>query len=422
MGEGLALNKALDFVRRDRDSMEIEQAKDLLFSLLGKGSPVPCKVRLWDGSALSFGEGTPAFVAHFKTPDALDALLTDLSLGFGEAYMRGDIDIDGDLGKVMCLAYQEDLFSRFSPRQKARLYWLNLRHRAGLKQTKKDVQSHYDIGNSFYRLWLDKGLNYSCAYFGCEDDSLEQAQLRKIHHTLHKLRLRPGQRLLDIGCGWGSLVIEAARSYGVQAVGITLSAKQYELGCQRIEREGLSGRAEIRLQDYREIPDREHKSFDRVVSVGMFEHLGRGNIPVFFKKVSKLLCNRGILLLHSIGRIRPKDTDPWIQKYIFPGGYIPSLGETLEAAEDAGLDFVDLEDLRHHYDLTLGQWIKRFEANISQIRKMMGEKFVRMWRLYLNASQSSFRYESLHVFQLLYSLGRREDWPLIREGEVKISP
>jgi len=420
----LPLNKILGFVKEvgDRDNMEIKQAKELFLSLFDRGSSVPCKVQFWDGSELSFGEGPPAFVIHFKGPDTLDAMLTDLSMGFGEAYTRGDIKIDGDLGKVMRLAYQEDLFSRFSPRQKVRLYWLNLRHKVGLRQTKRDVQAHYDIGNSFYRLWLDQGLNYSCAYFGCDNDSLEQAQLQKIHHTLNKLRLRPGQRLLDIGCGWGSLVMEAAKSYGVRAVGLTLGVKQYKLGCQRIKKEGLSDKVEIRLQDYREVPDEEHGSFDRIVSVGMFEHLGRGNIPVFFEKVTRLLRHRGILLLHSIGRIKPKDTDPWIQKYIFPGGYIPSLGETMEAAEDVGLDFVDLEDLRHHYDLTLGQWIRRFEANASQIKQMMGERFVRMWRLYLNASQRSFRHESLHVFQLLYSLGRREDWPLMRNSAPISSP
>ncbi len=396
--------------------MEVKQAMDLFLSFLGKESSIPCKVRFWDGSELSFGVGPPSFVIHFKVPDALDAILLDLSIGFGEAYMRGDIEVDGDLGEVMSLAYKEDLFPKFSPRQKTYLYWLNLKHKASLKQTKKDVQAHYDRGNSFYQLWLDKGLNYSCAYSRNVGDSLEQAQLQKIHHTLHKLRLRPGQRLLDIGCGWGSLVMEAVRSCGVRTVGLTLAENQYELGCRRIEKEGLSSEAEIRLQDYREVPDEEQGTYDRIVSIGMFEHVGKENIPGFLKKVAKLLRPKGILLLHTIGRLKPEPMDTWIQKYIFPGGYIPALGETIEAAQDAGMDFLDLEDLRPHYDLTLDRWIERFEANVTQIREVMGEEFIRMWRLYLHGSQRSFRHGTLHVFQLLYSIGRREDWRLIRDN------
>lgn len=398
--------------------MEVTHAKSLISSFFVNDSSVSGKVRFWDGSELSFGREAPAFVIHFKIPDIMDAILGDLSIGFGEAYARGDIEVDGDLGEVMSLAYKKDLFSKFLPAQKARLYWLNLKSKASLKQTKKDVQAHYDKGNSFYRLWLDKGLNYSCAYFSSNDDSLEQAQLQKIHHTLHKLRLRPGQRLLDIGCGWGSLVIEAARNYGVRTVGLTIAENQYELGCRRIDKEGLSGKAKIRLQDYREVPDEEHGTYDRIVSIGMFEHVGKENIPVFFEKVAKLLRPRGLLLLHTIARLKPEPVDSWIRKYIFPGGYIPALCEVIEAAQDVGLGFSDLEDLRLHYDLTLGRWIERFEVNVSQIRRMMGEQFVRMWRLYLHGSQRSFRHDILHVFQLLYSIGCREDWPLIRDNPI----
>jgi cyclopropane-fatty-acyl-phospholipid synthase len=401
--------------------MEVKHAKSFILSLFANDSSVSGKVRFWDGSEISFGKEAPAFVIHFKVPDALDAILSDLSMGFGEAYTRGDIEVDGDLGDVMSLAYKEDLFSRFLPGQKALLYWLNLRHKASLKQTKRDVQAHYDRGNSFYQLWLDKGLNYSCAYFSSADDSLEQAQLQKIHHTLQKLRLRPGQKLLDIGCGWGSLVMEAARFYGVRTVGLTLAENQYELGCKRIEKEGLSGKAKIRLQDYREVPDEEHGTYNRIVSIGMFEHVGKENIPVFFEKVAKLLRIKGILLLHTIARLKPESVDSWIQKYIFPGSYIPALGEVIEAAQDVGLDSLDLEDLRSHYDLTLGRWIERFEANVSQIREMMGEQFVRMWRLYLYGSQRSFRHDILHVFQLLYSMGYRGDWPLIRDNLTETS-
>jgi cyclopropane-fatty-acyl-phospholipid synthase len=398
--------------------MEIKDAKSLISSLFVNDPSVSGKVRFWDGSEISFGREAPAFVIHFKIPDALDAILGDLSIGFGESYVRGDIGVEGDLGEVMSLAYKEDLFSKFSPAQKARLCWLNLKRKASLKQTKRDVQAHYDRGNSFYQLWLDKGLNYSCAYFNNEDDSLEQAQLQKIHHTLHKLRLRTGQRLLDIGCGWGSLVMEAARYYGVRAVGLTLAENQYEFGCRRIEKEGLSGKAKIRIQDYREVPDEEQGTYDRIVSIGMFEHVGKENIPVFFEKVAKLLCPRGLLLLHTIARLKPEPVDSWIRKYIFPGGYIPALGEVIEAAQDVGLGFSDLEDLRLHYDLTLGRWIERFEANVSQVREMMGKQFVRMWRLYLHGSQRSFRHDILHVFQFLYSMGCREDWPLIRDNPI----
>ena len=402
--------------------MEVKHAKSLISSIFANVSSVSGKVRFWDGSELSFGREAPTFVVHFKVPDALNAiLLDDLSIEFGEAYMRGDIDVDGDLGALVSLAYKEDLFYKFSSRQKARLYWLNLRHKASLKQTKKDVQAHYDRSNSFYQLWLDKGLNYSCAYFSSTNDSLEQAQLQKIHHTLNKLKLRPGQRLLDIGCGWGSLVMEAARSYGVRAVGLTLAENQYEFGCKHIEKEGLSGKAKIRLQDYREVPCKEHGTYDRIVSIGMFEHVGKVNIPVFFEKVAKLLHPKGILLLHTIGRLKPEPVDSWIRKYIFPGGYIPALGEVIEAAQDVGLNFSDLEDLRLHYDLTLGRWIERFEANISQIREMMGKQFVRMWRLYLHGSQRSFRHDMLHIFQFLYSMGCREDWPLTRDNLTETS-
>nr|HDN00047.1 class I SAM-dependent methyltransferase [Deltaproteobacteria bacterium] len=395
--------------------MEVKQAKSLISSLFVNGSSVSGRVRFWDGSEISFGREAPAFVIHFKTPEALDALWGNLSMGFGEAYTRGDIDVDGDLGEVVSLAYKEGLFSKFSPMQKIHLCWLNLRKKASLKQSKLDIQAHYDRGNFFYRLWLDKGLNYSCAYFNSTDDSLERAQMQKIHHSLKKLRLKPGQRLLDIGCGWGSLVAEAARSYGVKAVGLTLAENQYELGCRRIEKEGLSDEAEIRLQDYREIPDEENGIYDRIVSIGMFEHVGKENIQIFFEKVAKLLRPKGILLLHTIARLKPEPLDPWLKKYIFPNGYIPALGETVEAAQDVGLDFSDLEDLRLHYDLTLGHWIERFEANALQVRRMMGKQFVRMWRLYLHGSQRSFRHNRLHVFQLLYSMGCRKDWPLARD-------
>ncbi len=400
-------------------AVDTQKALEMISAIFSSEDiPVSAKIELWEeGKSVSIGKGAPQFTIKFKDPKSFDALLADPGMGFGEGYMRGDIEIEGDLDALLKLFYLYDLSGKLSVKQKAKIGWINIKQKfgQGLKQTKKDVQYHYDKGNEFYKLWLDKGLNYSCAFFKSEKDDLETAQLNKIHHILNKLRLKSGQRLLDIGCGWGSLVIEAAKKYGVLAVGLTLSKQQYELANGRIKEEGLQGRVEVRLEDYRETSQKEKGAYDRIVSVGMFEHVGRENIPVFFDESRKLLKDRGIMVLHTIGRMQPEELDTWLKKYIFPGGYIPALGEVVEAADNYGFDFVDLEDFRIHYAMTLSHWIKRFEASLDKIKEMMGEEFVRMWRLYLYGSRASFSYGPMHVFQFLYSLGRRYDWPLYRK-------
>jgi cyclopropane-fatty-acyl-phospholipid synthase len=259
-------------------------------------------------------------------------------------------------------------------------------------------------------------MNYSCAFFTREDEALEDAQQNKIHRSLKKLRLKPGHKFLDIGCGWGSPLIEAVKSFGIRrAVGLTLSKNQYKLGNQRIKDAGLSGKAEIRLQDYREIPEKEFGTYDRILSIGMFEHVGRENIEIFFTIVATLLKNKGIFLLHTIGRTRKEAMDPWITKYIFPGTYLPSMGDLVGKAQKKGFDLVDVENLRQHYDRTLGHWVGRFEQNIDQIKQLLDGRERRMWLFYLHGCRMSFRYNPLHVFQLLFSKGRRHDWPLVRE-------
>jgi len=400
-------------------AVDIQKALDMISSIFGSDDvPVSAKIELWEeGKGVLIGKGAPQFTIKFQDPKAFEALLADPGLGFGENYMKGLIQVEGDLDALLKLFYFYDLSGKLSVKQKAKIGWINIKQKfgQGLKQTKKDVQYHYDKGNDFYKLWLDKGLNYSCAFFKSEDDDLETAQLNKIHHILNKLRLKSGQRLLDIGCGWGSLVIEAAKKYGVLAVGLTLSKQQYELANERIKEEGLQGRVEVRLEDYRETSQKEKGIYDRIVSVGMFEHVGRENIPIFFEETKKLLKDKGIMVLHTIGRMQPEELDTWLKKYIFPGGYIPALGEVVEAADSYGFDFVDVEDFRIHYARTLSHWIERFENNIDKIKEMMGEEFVRMWRLYLYGSRASFSYGPMHVFQFLYSLGRRYDWPLYRK-------
>ncbi len=395
--------------------MNSRQAQKVLSSLFPKNSSIPCKITLWDGQEMYFGRGEPRFTLKITDPETFEAILTRPALSFGEAYVNGKVSIDGNLQDVLEWIYLNRAEEKLDPGQKARIFLLSLKRKAGLKETKRDVQYHYDQGNAFYKLWLDRGMNYSCAFFTRKDQSLEEAQENKIARSLKKLRLSPGQKLLDIGCGWGSLIIEAAKNYGVKAVGLTLSREQYSLGRQRILEHGLSGRAEIRLQDYREIPREELGTFDRIVAIGMFEHVGRENIPVFFEQASRLLKNKGIFLLHTIGRTKYEDMDPWLTKYIFPGTYLPSMGELVETAQSCGFDFVDIENLRQHYDRTLGEWARRFEKNLETIRKQADERFIRMWRFYLYSCQMAFRYNPLHVFQILFSLGRRNDWPLVRE-------
>ncbi len=394
--------------------MELNHAKRL-FSSLFDDRKTGIEIRYWDGSNQTVGQGSVVVTVSFKRPEALNGLFSHPSLGFGEGYMRGEIEVEGDLEALLAAAFSKDIFSSLSLGDKVRLCWLKFRGRHSVSQCKKDVQTHYDRGNDFYRLWLDEEMNYSCAYFKDPSDSLEEAQRRKNLHILRKVRLKNGEKLLDIGCGWGTLVSLAASDFGASSVGITLSNEQYRLANHLLKEKGLEDKAEIRLQDYREVPDSEHGTYDKIVSVGMFEHVGKENYKIFFQKVFDLLKDKGLFLLHTISRLSPQDTDPWICTYIFPGGYIPSMSEALEAAHEAGFDLLDMEDLRRHYDLTLGHWLKRFEAVKDKVREMKGKEFVRMWRLYLASSRMSFRCGDLHVSQFLLSKGGADHLPWTRD-------
>ncbi|OCC16071.1 Cyclopropane-fatty-acyl-phospholipid synthase [Dissulfuribacter thermophilus] len=394
--------------------MEAKQAQKLFESLFDNDDP-GILIKYWDGSSQRLGGEELKATISIKNPKVIDAIISDLSLGFGEAYMRGELEVEGDLGTLLYLAYSRDFFSRVSLGKKVRLCWLKFRGRHGINQCKRDIKTHYDRGNQFYRLWLDQDMNYSCAYFKTPDDSLEQAQLNKNLHVLHKLQLSPGERLLDIGCGWGALIRIASERFGAKAVGLTLSHEQMEYGKKLIEEKGLQDRCEMRLQDYREVSRKEFGTFDKLVSVGMFEHVGREKYKIFFKRAFDFLKDEGLFLLHTISRMKPADTDPWICTYIFPGGYIPAIGQVLEAAYDAGFKLIDIEDLRRHYDLTLGHWLRRFEAAKDEIEAMKGEEFVRMWRLYLIGSQMSFRAGGMYVSQFLFSKGDVPGLPLTRK-------
>lgn len=264
------------------------------------------------------------------------------------------------------------------------------------------VQDHYDIGNDFYKLWLDDTMTYSCAYFEKPDDTLKQAQLNKVHHILKKLNPQPGKTLVDIGCGWGTLMLTAAQEYHLKVTGITLSEEQYEYVVQKIKDLKLTDCAEVKLVDYREIKDQK---WDYVVSVGMFEHVGHEDLPEYFRDVAQMLVDGGTALIHGITRQGSGALNAWIDKWIFPGGYIPGLTENIDNILNAGLQLSDMEMLRRHYQRTLEIWEQNFQAHRAEVTQMMDERFSRMWELYLQACAASFASGNIDVVQYLISKG-----------------
>ncbi len=376
-------------------------------------------IDLWDGTSRRFGEGEPAFGVRFATRRALRRTLTNGFLGFGEGYMAGEIEVSGSWDRLFAFAMSADLGRVRLPGWGLLRYAIRrLGDRNSRRRARRNISHHYDLGNEFYRLWLDESMTYSSAYFRTPDADLETAQRDKLELICRKLGLRPGQSLLDVGCGWGSLVLHAARHHGVRALGCTLSERQAELARERVRRAGLADRVEIRVADYREIDGR----FDRWVSVGMAEHVGKGYLPQFLDHVTARLRPGGLGLLHLIGKDRPGFGDPWTLTYIFPGGYLPSIDRLLALMGRRDLRTVDVENLRPHYALTLDRWYERFEAHVPEIEAMYDARFVRMWRLFLLSSAAGFRYGETRVFQILFSNGPSEEVPLTREGWYATPP
>ncbi|WP_088189586.1 cyclopropane-fatty-acyl-phospholipid synthase family protein [Desulfosporosinus sp. FKA] len=370
----------------------------------------PCEVKYWDGDVKKYGEGEIQFRINFSEPIPKSEIISDPSLAFGEGYMRKKIDIDGAVQKVIESIYNNQ--NSFLYDKKPYVKFAKILSNT-LRKSKDDVQYHYDIGNDFYRLWLDESMTYSCAYFESPEDSLYQAQKNKVNHILRKLNLRPGQTLLDIGCGWGELILTAAKNYQVKAMGVTLSSEQYSRVSERIKEEGLEELVEVQQIDFRELNDR---TFDRVVSVGMIEHVGRENLDGYFSAVKSFLNEGGISLLHCItGYDEDSGTNSWIDKYIFPGGYIPAVNELVSLIVENKFCLIDLESLREHYTRTLEHWTQNFEKALPEIRKMKDDTFIRMWRLYLNSCAASFHCGNIDVHQLLFTKGVNNNLPLTRK-------
>lgn len=361
------------------------------------------------GKTYTIGTGTPLFKVIIRKEIPKKELLKSTSLALGEAFMRGDLEIDGDLFTVLeCILKQSDQFSLDRSAVK------NLLYPSEDKSTQREeVCSHYDLGNDFYKLWLDPTLSYSCAYFKHDDDTLEQAQENKVHYILEKLHLEKGMTLLDIGCGWGYLLIEAAHKYGVRGYGCTLSKEQWVKGQERIEKLGLTGQVEIDLMDYRDLPA-TGRTFDRLVSVGMLEHVGRSQFERYMNVADQILKPGGLFLLHYIDGRDQKNSNPWMRKYIFPGGTLPTLYEILQLAYDGDFQLFDAESLRRHYYKTLRCWYDNFQKVKQQVAAEKGDEFCRMWDLYLAGCAIAFYIGYIDVHQLLLTKGTNNDLPMTR--------
>lgn len=381
-----------------------EKIKDYSFS-----------IDYWDGSSENYGQGDPAFKIIFKDKIPGVKILKDPSLALGEAYMDGVIDFRGNLQQIVETAYKINIpfFEKKNFKGFRKFFYGENRSTSLIKQ-RKDIKQHYDLGNDFYELWLDETMSYSCAYFCSPEDSLYQAQLQKIDYILKKLQLKSGEYMLDIGCGWGWLIIRAAQQYGVKALGITLSEEQYEKTKQRIKELGLTGQVDVKLMDYRTLAESDGGKFNKVVSVGMVEHVGKANLSKYMQAVDKLLVPGGISVLHCITGKIEGPCNRWIRKYIFPGGYIPSIRELIWLLPESDFHLLDTESLRLHYAKTLEHWAKNFEKNIDYVREKYGERFIKMWRLYLNSCAASFRASDLDIHQIIFSKGLNNEVPMTR--------
>lgn len=403
---------------------------------LGPVQPRDFAVRLWDGTTWGPDEGSQARVTVvLKHPGALRrALVPPSDLTAGEAYIFDDIDIEGDLEAIADVG--ERLAGSFSgmnglftaAAQALRLPTAGRRkndHRApalsgrphSRERDSAAIRYHYDVSNDFFKLWLDRHMIYSCAYFENPDDDLDVVQEQKLDYICRKLRLKPGERLLDIGYGWGGLVMWAASRYGADATGVTLSERQASFAREQIELAGLEDRCRVELVDYRDVD--ESRPFDKLVSVGMFEHVGKALLPTYFEKAWRLLAPKGVFLNHGISAnalTKPPSRKGFSDVYVFPDGELVPISTTLQMAERAGFEIRDVESLREHYALTLRQWVRRLEAHADAARAATDDVTYRIWRLFMSLSAYNFDRNGIGVYQTLLAKPQNgsSDLPLTR--------
>jgi cyclopropane-fatty-acyl-phospholipid synthase len=369
-------------------------------------------IKLWNGTEYYFGEGTPIGTMEFHTRAALAELIFSLRIGFGEGYSKGKIDIHGDILEVF------NEFSWAFARRGNRSYYLGklqslLRAIRGntLTRSKDNVHHHYDLGNEFYKLWLDELMVYTCAYYAHPDLTLAEAQVAKLDHVCRKLQLQPGQNVIEAGCGWGALAMHMAENYGVSVKAYNNSHEQVSYARDQVAARGLSERIEFVEDDYRTIS----QQCDVFVSVGMLEHVGRKSFRELGTVINRCLKPEGFGLIHSIGRSYSAPSDPWITKRIFPGGYVPTLGEITSIFEPHKFSILDVENLRLHYARTCREWLHNFENVNDRVREMYNEEFVRAWRLYLAGSSTAFQSGTLQLYQILFAPSGNNEVPWSRD-------
>lgn len=373
-------------------------------------------VRLWNGEEFT-SSSSPVACLEIRKPRAVFELLRSPSVGFGECYSRGLVDIDGDMlaftNAITSALTRKNLDGYYGPRFRSLLHAVRSN---SLIRARRNVRHHYDLGNDFYRLWLDERMVYTCAYFTKPTATLAEAQVEKLDHVARKLRLRPGQTVVEAGCGWGALAMHMAEHYGVNVIAYNNSSQQVDLARQRVSAAGLDGRVTVVEDDYRRIDRR----CDAFVSVGMLEHVGLANFRTLGSVIKRNLKPGGIGLIHTIGRSYPNTLDPWIAKYIFPGGHVPSLSEISSIFEPHRFSVLDVENLRLHYSRTCAAWLENFNEVADKVVEMYDEEFARMWRLYLAGSSAGFRSGTLQLYQILFAPYGNNDVPWTRNYQYPV--
>jgi len=370
-------------------------------------SALPLRLELWNGQQLDFGWHQPQVTIKVPQASALTYLLEPSLYNLGTAYVEGKIEVEGRVNEIISVGME---LARRTLKTEGRFGRLARAFHHTRKIDEEAIRYHYDVSNEFYSKWLDANMVYSCAYFENGNEDLDTAQLKKIDHILTKIQVRPGHTLLDIGCGWGALAIRAAQKFGAKCVGITLSRNQHELALERVRRAGLSERVEIRLEDYRDVKG----SFDRITSVGMFEHVGEKNLPHYFSRIRELLKDDGLVMNHGITTTDPRNGETaygggeFIGRYVFPHGELVHLGAVLRTMQEGGLEAIDIENLRRHYARTCGIWAENFETNAEDIKRLIDDKRFRIWRVYLAGCAYVFTQDWISLYQIVCGKAGRD--------------